>query len=71
MRDVHSFPCTHRAYLAKHTFAKNVSLKKKKNSTKIIHDMSDKLHLKAGRPENRGSIPSSSVQISCGTNQAS
>jgi len=27
----------------------------------MIHNMSDKLHLNAGRPENRGSIPSSSV----------
>lgn len=31
--------------------------------------MLDNLYLNVGRPENRGSIPSS-VQISCGVNQA-
>jgi hypothetical protein len=35
----------------------------------MIHNMLDNLHLNVGRPENRDSIPSS-VQISCGGNQA-
>jgi hypothetical protein len=37
----------------------------------MMHNMSDKLHLNAGRPENHGSIPSRSVQIGCAANQAS
>jgi hypothetical protein len=37
----------------------------------MIHTKSDKRHINVRRPENRGSIPSSSIQISCGANQTS